>query len=205
MKKLFKLLSVLSVSASLFFVSCKGEPGKDGLPGPAGTQGPPGKDAPLAKDGKDGAPGLAGNANVKSYTHTAKVADWKETDVAGIGNGVTSKWGSIAITNADVTTDKFIFLFVKSGTQLKALPIVYTKELDNSVERLDYGYKTGQVEIYYRNQTSLFGPAGPDAFKPIKDIDFEYVVASKSPASLVKAGVNVKNYNEVVNYLGQND
>lgn len=217
MSKLFKLLSILSITASVSFWSCKGDQGDQGPAGPQGpqgiagtngTNGTNGKDGANGAngtngiDGKDGKDGKDGNANVQSFQHTVKVDDWKDVDVAGVGSGETSRWGGVAITNSLITADKFVMVFVKQGEILKALPISYTKDMDNSLERLDYGYKTGQVELYYRYQTQMF--AGQVRLKPNSDLTFDVVATSKTiGAALERSGVNMKNYNDVMNFISK--
>jgi hypothetical protein len=203
MNKLVKLLSIFALATTISFWSCKGDQGEQGLQGPIGPQGTPGTNGTSGTSGTNGKDGKDGNANVQSFLATVKADDWKEIDVTGIGNGVSSKWGSVAIANALVTTEKFVMVFVKNGVTLKSLPIIYTKELDNSVERLDYGYKTGQVELFYRYQSQLFGgTGGTTILKPNGDLTFEVVCTSKTVgAALQKSGVDMKNYKEVMNFL----
>ncbi|MCP9768423.1 hypothetical protein EGI22_10905 [Lacihabitans sp. LS3-19] len=209
MNKLVKLLSIFALATTVSFWSCKGDQGEQGLQGPIGPQGTAGTNGTNGTNGKDGTNGTNGtngkdgNANVQSFLATVKADDWKEMEVTGIGNGVSSKWGAVAIENALVTTEKFVMVFVKNGETLKSLPILYTKELDNSVERLDYGYKTGQVELFYRYQSQLFGGAnGTTILKPNGDLTFEIVCTSKTVgAALEKSGVDMKNYKEVMNFL----
>ncbi|WP_262925355.1 collagen-like triple helix repeat-containing protein [Lacihabitans soyangensis] len=208
MNKLVKLLSIFALATTVSFWSCKGDQGIQGETGPVGPIGPTGVAGPTGPTGPAGAVGPAGpagangNANVQSFQATVKSTDWKEVDVTGVGNGVSSKWGGVAITNALVSTDKFVMVFVKNGETLKALPILYTKDFDNSVERLDYGYKTGQVELFYRMQSQLFGTNGSTSYKPNGDLTFDIVVTSKTVgASLEKSGVDMKNYKEVMNFL----
>ncbi len=217
MNKLVKLLSIFALATTVSFWSCKGDQGiqgpigpngvagpigPTGPTGPTGPVGPAGPTGPAGVNGTNGTNGINGNANVQSFQATVKVDDWKEVDVTGIGNGVSSKWGGVAVQNALVSTDKFVMVFVKNGETLKALPILYTKDFDNSVERLDYGYKTGQVELFYKMQSQLFGTNGSTAYKPNGDLTFDIVCTSKTVgAALEKSGVNMKNYKEVMNFL----
>lgn len=204
MNKLVKLLSIFALATTVSFWSCKGDQGIQGETGPVGPQGTAGVNGTNGTNGTNGKDGINGNANVQSFQTTVKVGDWKEVDVTGIGNGVSSKWGGVAIANALISTEKFVMVFVKDpqGETLKALPILYTKDFDNSVERLDYGYKTGQVELFYRMQSQLFGSNGSASYKPNADLTFDVVVTSKTVgASLEKSGVDVKNYKEVMNFL----
>jgi hypothetical protein len=208
MNKLVKLLSIFALATTVSFWSCKGDQGIQGPIGPvgpqgvAGTNGTNGTNGKDGKDGVNGTNGTNGNANVQSFQATVKATDWKEVDVTGVGNGVSSKWGGVAIPNSLVSTDKFVMVFVKNGETLKALPILYTKDFDNSVERLDYGYKTGQVELFYKMQSQLFGTNGSTSYKPNGDLTFDIVCTSKTVgAALEKSGVDMKNFKEVMNFL----
>lgn len=206
MNKLVKLLSIFALATTVSLWSCKGDQGLTGATGPVGPQGTAGTNGTNGTNGKDGSngkDGINGNANVQSFQATVKSTDWKEVDVTGIGNGVSSKWGGVAIANTLIATDKFVMVFVKNGETLKALPILYTKDFDNSTERLDYGYKTGQVELFYKMQSQLFGGSnGTVGYKPNGDLTFDIVCTSKTVgAALEKSGVDMKNYKEVMNFL----
>ena len=184
MNKLFKLLSILTIAVSVSMWSCKGDPGVNGIDGAKGEKGDTGATGATGAAGKDGTNGTNGtngkdgNANVKSFTATIKASEWKEVDVTGIGSGVTSKWGGATIKNDLIAADKFVMIFVKQGELFKALPITYTKDMDNSLERLDYGYKTGQAEVYYRYQSQFFG--GTAVYAPTSDLTFEVVCTKKT-------------------------
>ncbi|MBK9935128.1 MAG: hypothetical protein IPP61_04320 [Cytophagaceae bacterium] len=208
MNKLFKLLSILTIAVSVSMWSCKGDPGVNGIDGAKGEKGDTGATGTTGAAGKDGTNGTNGtngkdgNANVKSFTATIKASEWKEVDVTGIGSGVTSKWGGATIKNELIAADKFVMIFVKQGELFKALPITYTKDMDNSLERLDYGYKTGQAEIYYRYQSQFFG--GTAVFAPTTDLTFEVVCTEKTiQGALEKSGVNMKDYDAVMNFLNR--
>ncbi len=192
MNKLVRLLSIFTLSASMAFYSCKGDVGPAGPQGAKGDQGTPGT------NGKDGVNGVNGNANITSFEKTVAVADWALVDVPGIGTASTTKWGSAALASATILGDSYVQVFLKSGVTKKALPLTYTT--DTSVERVDYSYKTGQAEILYRFQpnggSATFAPAGP--------ITFEVVVIQKTLATaMLKDGVNLKSYSEVVNYANK--
>jgi Collagen triple helix repeat (20 copies) len=204
MKKIVKLLSIMTLVVGIW--SCQGEQGDVGPAGATGEKGGPGvagPTGPAGVAGPAGAVGPTGNANVKSFQYTAKVADWKDVLVTGIGNGVSSKWGSQVITNADVTTEKFVMLFLKAGAEYKALPLTYIKDDNQSLERLDYGYTTGQVNVYYRAQSQLFG--GVVEYKPLSDLSLEVVLTNKTAGALLsKSGVDMKDYDKVMDFLSKN-
>ncbi len=203
MNKLVKLLSICALSASVTLWSCKGDQGETGPQGATGLQGTPGTNGTAGTNGTNGTNGTSGkdgNANVVGIQSTVKVDDWKEVEVPGIGSGETSKYGAVSIPNAAITTEKFVMVFLKNGEELKALPLTFTKDLDNSLERLDYGYRTGSATLYYRFQTKLFD--GTIRLKPTRDLTFNIVITTKTVgAALENSGVNMKNYEDVMDFI----
>lgn len=203
MNKFFKLLSIFFLSASVVLVSCKGDEGPQGPAGPQGTAGTNGTNGTNGSDGADGADGtdgIDGNANIKSFDATIAVTDWSNVEVPGIGSGTTSTWGGAAYMNAEITSDKALFVFVKSGDEKFALPMTLIKDVDESVESLNFSYANGQANVYYKRRTALFG--GTPTYVPDGPINLEFLVMEKSFVAAMKAaGVDTQNRNAVVNYM----
>ncbi|SOE22481.1 Collagen triple helix repeat-containing protein [Spirosomataceae bacterium TFI 002] len=211
MNKLSKLLGVLFLAGSVAFVSCRGEQGPQGDIGPAGptgqvgptgAAGAPGAKGDKGDTGETGAKGLDGNANVKSITATIAVADWNNVEVAGIGNGTTSTWGGAKVMNAEIAADKALFTFLIKGTEKSQLPLTMVKDLDGSVEQLQFSYQTGQANLYYRNRTNFFATGGVTTYVPEGPMQLEMIVMEKTLLGLMKdAGVDPSNYNDLVNFV----
>lgn len=222
MKKVFKLLSVFLLSAAVTLTSCEGPEGPQGTQGPqgqtgaqgpqgpagpAGAQGPQGpagadgtngQDGTNGTNGQDGADGKDGNANVTSSEKTITAGDWKQVEVPGIGTNTTSTWGGVSIADVEITADKTVQAFVKSGSGWVALPIEYIKDGDGSKEYLSFGYRTGNVQFYYR-QVALDGTR---SYAPTNSIDVKYITIQQTfGQAMQNAGVNMRNYNEVVDYI----
>ncbi len=206
MNKFVKLLSVIALSATVSFWSCKGDTGPQGLQGIQGPAGPTGAQGAKGDKGDTGATGaqgekgtdgLNGNANVKSFTQTVAVGDWSIVDFAGLGSSNTSSWGGVALVNSLVSADKGVFVYVKSGENKVALPISIAKDLDGSNETYQFSYKTGQVSVYYRAVSK-----GAPVYAPEYVTEFEVLVMEKTLASKMDAaGIDGRNYNEVVNFV----
>lgn len=143
-----------------------------------------------------------GNANVQRLAFTVKVSDWKNKEIAGAGTGATSTWGVAELKNDAITTEKYAVVFLKTNDgYLQALPTTYSIGMSGAYERLNYGYKTGSIEVQYRLDTQLFGGNKPE-LAPNKDLNFEVVLTTKTiGAALEKSGVDLKNYNAVVDFL----
>ncbi|MFT5883715.1 MAG: hypothetical protein ACI9IP_000156 [Arcticibacterium sp.] len=201
MNKIVRLFSVLALASTVAFVSCKGDKGDPGNVGPAGPTGQNGTNGTNGADGADGTNGTNGNANVQRFSNTVAVADWANVEVPGIGSASTSTWGGVAIASEVITADMAVLAYVVSGDNKYSLPISLSKEIDQSVESLQYSYKTGKVNVYYKNQTALFG--GTTTYAPAGDMNFQFVVIQESiVAGMKAAGVALEDYDAVINYMG---
>ena len=202
MKKLVRLLSVLALASTVAFVSCKGDKGDQGPKGDKGDQGTPGTNGTNGTNGTDGADGKDGNANVKSFTHKVAVADWTNIEVDGIGTGSTSTWGVASASNSLVTAEKLVLAFLVNGDFKYSLPLSLSKEIDQSVESLQYSYSEGKVNLYYKSQSQLFG--GSTSYAPNGELDFKFVVVEETLAAGLKAsGISLSDFDQVINYLNQ--
>ena len=202
MNKLVRLLSVVALSASVALWSCKGEKGDQGETGPAGPTGPVGPQGPTGPQGPvgpTGPQGQAGNANVRTFTVTIQPNQWAQTEVAGVGSATTSTWGAVRVTNAEITADRNVFGYIRSGEKWLALPVFFTKDIDGSIERFNFAFQTGQVEFFYRAQSTLFG--GTATFAPASSVEARYVIIQNTVASAMRAnGVDFNNYNNVMDF-----
>ena len=205
MNKIVRLFSVLALASTIAFVSCKGDQGDPGPQGQTGAQGPTGPQGvagPKGNQGDQGIQGEIGNANVNSFTDSVAIDKWENTEVPGIGTSTYSTWGAASLSNDMITADKAVLAYVISGDNKYSLPISLSKEIDKSVESLQYSYKTGQVNLYYKSQTALFG--GITSYAPESSLKFKIVVIQETLAAAMKAaGVSLSDYDEVMNYLGQ--
>ncbi len=205
MKKLVRLLSVLALASTVAFVSCKGDKGDQGDQGPAGPVGPVGPvgpTGPTGPEGPEGPQGEDGNANVKSFSHTVAVADWTNTEVPGIGTGSTSTWGATSVSNDLITADKLVLAFLVSGDFKYSLPLSLSKEIDQSVESLQYSYSDGKANLYYKSQSQLFG--GSTSYAPSSSLSFKFIVVEETLAAGLKtSGVSLSDYDQVINYLNK--
>lgn|GEM_PF-935443 len=204
MNKITKLLAIVALAASTALWSCKGdtgETGPQGVQGPAGPQGLKGDQGPQGNKGDKGDVGPMGNANVQRLAFTVKTGDWKAKEISGVGIASTSTWGVAELKNDAITTEKYAVVFVKMNDgNLEALPTTYTIDMSGVYERLGYGYKTGVVEVKYRLDTQLFGGRFDTA--PNRDLEFDVVLTTKTiGAALEKSGVDLKNYNAVVDFI----
>lgn len=210
MNKITKLLAIVALAASTTLWSCKGDTGETGPQGATGAQGPQGAQGPVGPvgpvgpagpQGPKGDNGLDGNANVQRLAFTVKVGDWKDKEISGIGTGATSTWGVAELADPAITTEKYAVVYVKANDGfLQALPTVFSIDMSGAYERLNYGYKTGIVEVQYRLDTQLFGVQFFTA--PNNDLEFDVVLTTKTiGAALERSGVDLKNYRAVLDFI----
>ncbi len=219
MKKVFRLLSVLLLPATVVLSSCEGPVGPQGdqgsqgpqgiqgipgvagtpgLTGPVGPQGTPGTPGTNGTNGINGTNGTNGNANVTSKEATVNPADWLRVDVAGIGTTTTSVWGGVSVADPNITSDKTVSAFVRSGSRWVALPVEYVKDADGSREYMGYSYQTGSVQFLYRsiaiNGTRTFAPTGA--------VQVKYITIQQTfGQAMQNAGVNMRSHDAVMNYI----
>ena len=217
MKKVFKLLSVFLLSAAVSLTSCEGPVGPQGDQGSQGAQGPQGgqgiagavgpagavgtqgTQGTSGTNGTNGTNGKDGNANVTSKEVSVSPADWKQVQIAGIGTNTSSTWGGVLVSDAMITADKTVQAFVKLGTKWQALPIEFIKDGDGSKEYMSFGYQTGSVQFNYR-QVALNGRTV--TYAPTNSVDVKYITIQQTfGQAMQNAGVNMRNYNEVVDYI----
>jgi hypothetical protein len=198
MNKITKLLGILALVASTSLWSCKGDTGPEGPKGDTGATGPAGPAGPTGPTGPTGPQGETGNANVESYSFTAKAGDWVEVDFAAVGTGATSKWGVNTFSNASVTTEKEVRVYHKANDNTREpLPIWNSIDMNRSVELVQHVSESGKVHIKYRFETNLFG--GQVVYQPSKDLNFEILLITKTiTQSLKNQGVDLNDYNAVM-------
>ncbi len=207
MNKITKLLAIVALAASTTLWSCKGDTGETG---PQGPQGPQGIQGPQGLKGDPGATGAKGdkgdkgdmgNANVQRLAFTVTADKWQPKEIAGAGSGATSTWGVAQLEDAAITTEKYAVVFLKTNDGfLQMLPISFSIDMSGAYERLNFGYKTGVIELQYRLDTQLFG--GTFLTQPNGTLEFDVVLTTKTiGAALEKSGVDLKNYNAVMDFI----
>ncbi len=205
MNKITKLLAIVALAASTTLWSCKGDTGEtgpkgeQGVAGPTGPQGPAG---PQGAQGPKGEQGPMGNANVVRLAFTVPTSAWKDKEIKGAGTSSTSVWGVAELKNDSISTEKYAVVFLRTNDgYLQALPTTYSINMSSAYERLNYGYKAGAVEIQYRLDTQLFN--NDFITKPNSELKFDVVLTTKTiGAALERSGVDLKNYNAVVDFIG---
>jgi len=184
-----KTMYVLMALIMVVTFSCSPEDGVDGIDGAQGQQGPA---------GQNGVNGQDGNANVQTFIF----------DISGVSG--TSHLQSISELTQDVIDNDVILGYVNRNGFQYPLPAIKVQGTYN-IRTL---YKVGQYDIYFHlssNGNSHSIAAG--SLEELKIIIIESSVTKAGNSSntskkqnifneLKAAGVDVNNYNEVMNYYG---
>ncbi len=183
-----KLMYVILLAVITAFVSCNGEIGPAGPAGADGTDG---------IDGTDGTDGQDGNANVTASAWITPT--WSATN---------STYGQYDYTEAAVTTD-----FMNTGVVLSytdwtglgqfvfALPYTFQ---DGGTVSINFDMQPGKIEWWFQADHNYTPNAGAK---------FRYVLIPASTSksanpqqeilyNLDRAGVDVNNYYQVMDYYG---
>ena len=183
-----KLMYVILLAVITAFVSCKGEIGPAGPAGADGTNG---------IDGTDGSDGTDGNANVTASAWITPV--WSATNAT---------FGEFSSTDAAITAD-----FMNTGVILSytdwtgggqivyALPYTFQ---DGGTVSVNFDMQLGKIHWWFQADHN---------YTPNTGAKFRYVLipasASKSANpkqeifyNLDRAGVDINNYYQVMDYYG---
>jgi hypothetical protein len=182
------LLMVVATAA------CSTEDGADGPQGPAGADGQAGTNGQDGQDGtngQDGQDGEDGNANVKAFTY-----DFTAKTGASINQAIPQ------LTAAVLEDDVVLAYLEASGVHYQVPNIMNPSGTTFFVRNF---MQTGVMEFRFSlvsNNTGYPVPAG--TFNKLKVVIIESSSSTSGRNalnSMVKAGVNVENYNEVKAYL----
>ncbi len=189
MKTIAKIKYVFFIAVIAAFVSCKGEMG------PAGPAGADGKDG---IDGQDGADGQDGNANVTASPWITPT--WSATNAV---------YGDFDYDVAEITADFMNTGVVLSyadwtglGQLIYALPFTFQ---DGGTVSVNFNMMPGKIGWWFQADHN---------YTPNSGAKFRYVLIPASAASksanpqqeilynLDRAGVDINNYYQVMDYYG---
>jgi len=186
-----KLMYVFLLMVIAAFTSCKGEIG------PIGPTGEDGKDGINGINGEDGEDGEDGNANVIA-------SDW----ITPSWSATNSTYGEFINDEANITTDFMdsgVLLSYVDFTGLKqyiyALPFTFQ---DGGTVSINFNMQEGQIKWWF---------ASDHNYTPNSNAKFRYVLIPSSTTNksenpqqeiinnLDKAGIDINNYYQVIDYL----
>jgi len=184
-----KLMYVFFLIVIATFASCKGEMGPAGPAGPAGADG---------TNGVDGTDGQDGNANVTASAWITPT--WSATNTT---------YGSFDFADAAITSDIMNTGVVLSYTDwtglgqfIYALPYTFQDEGTVSV---NFNMQDGQIKWWFsadHNYTPNAGAKFRYVLIPSSNTDKSANPQQEILYNLDKAGVDINNYYQVMDYFG---
>ena len=199
MKTTMKIFTMALVASSLFLTSCAKD-GEDGAMGAVGEQGIAGQDGTNGEDGAIGPQGTDGNANVVA-------SSWTDLNFPNTWDGFNEARFEISDSNItqDVIDSYALLSYVKftgSNTSASSVPFISLAsryEIHDSMSIGEY------VALAIVNDIGA-QPAPPTNHEVRYILIAPSSLSGKSNApsleKMKKNGINIKNYEEVIHYLG---
>ena len=202
---MFKLMNLAIMIAFLGVVSCEGPEGPEGPAGPTGATGPAGPAGQTGAAGQNGEDGQDGNANVTIINLLSSDIEWTEGEYLGRAANTYS------LTNDAVNED-----IIDHGVVLGYLKLDVWYQLPFTWEDIGGTYTEYILHTFSLNTITLYAFQTNGVLFPTSVTDYRFmlitdntVTGSKGDSAekdilskLNKAGVNVSNYYEVMDYFG---
>jgi hypothetical protein len=192
MKTIAKIKYVLFIAVVATFVSCKGEIGPAGPVGPAGADGTDGINGTNGTDGQDG------NANVTASAWITPT--WTATNAL---------YGEFVYDEAAITTDFMNTGVVLSytdwtgqGSFIYALPYSFQ---DGGTVSINFNMQAGQIRWWFsadHNYTPNSGAKMRYVLIPSSNTNKSVNPQQEILYNLDKAGIDINNYYQVMDYYG---
>ena len=206
-KTIIKLRNFVILFALAGLFSCEGPEGPAGPAGPKGDTGATGATGATGPAGQDGEDGQNGNANVTIISLLGEDIEWTAGDYLGRIANV------FALTNNAINND-----IINHGTVLgycymfeSWFPLPWSWEDVDGVIRqyIVHAYSTNTITLFAYQTGDLLDPTGIVEEYRFMLITDNTVTGSKGTSAeadillkLSKAGVDVNNYYEVMDYFG---
>jgi len=195
-------LAILIALTGLF--SCTGP---EGPQGPVGATGPTGAAGPAGATGPAGAAGEDGNANVKVISLLGTDITWLAGDFLGrIAN--TYSLANSAV-NDDIINHGTVLGYCYMAEAWFPLPLTW-EDIDGAMRQyIVHSYSPNTITLYAYQTDGVLDPTGAVEEYRFMLITDNTVTGSKGTSAkadillkFIKAGVDVNNYYDVMNYFG---
>lgn len=209
-KSVIKLMSLVFMLAIAGLLSCEGPEGPQGPAGPTGATGPAGPTGPTGATGpagQNGQDGQDGNANVKIISLLGENITWIEGEYLGRAANVYSLTNSAV--NDDIINHGTVLGYCYIFEEWYHLPLTW-EDVDGTVRQyLVHTYSPNTITLYAFQTGGVLDPTGA-----VEEYRFMLITDNTVPGSkgasaeaeillkLAKAGVDVNNFHEVMDYFG---
>lgn len=200
----FRNLFILATIAGLF--ACEGPEGPMGPAGPKGDTGPIGPTGQTGPAGQDGQDGQNGNANVSVINLLSSDITWLEGEYLGRPANVFSLTNEAV--NDDIISHGTILGYCYMNEGWYFLPISW-EDIDGTARMyILHSYSPNTITLYAYQTSGVLDPDIVTEYRFMLITD-NTVMGAKGLSSendilmkLEKAGVDVRNYDQVCDYFG---
>ena len=206
---MFKLMNLAILVAFIGFVSCEGPEGPEGPAGPKGDKGDTGATGATGADGADGADGATGaagqngNANVKTINLLSTDITWAEGDYLGrVANTFTLTNDAV---NADIIDHGAVLGYCKLAVWYQ-LPFTWEDIGGSYTEHILHTYSLNNITLYAYQTDGVLDPGAITEYRFLLITDNTVAKGASDKKDILtklnEAGVDLSNYNDVMDYFG---
>jgi len=199
-KAIFNLRNLLFMLALGGLVACEGPEGPEGPAGQKGDKGDQGVAGPEGPAGEDG------NANVTIVSLLSENIIWEEGDYLGsIANVYEMENEAV---NQDIIDHGTVIGYCNLDEKWLPLPLIWEETGGASRQYVLFNYGLNLITLYAYGTDGALDPAIISEYRFLLITD-NTITAAKGKSidndilsKLTKAGVNLNNYHEVIDYFG---
>lgn len=199
----FKIGNLFILFALVGLFACEGP---EGPQGPAGPTGPTGATGATGATGPQGPAGEDGNANVTMITLLSADITWVLGDYLGRDANTYSLTDNTV--NEDIINHGTVLGYGKMNQVWYPMPIIWENADGTNRQYILYNYSLNTITLYAYQTTGVLNPAAITEYKFLLITD-NTITSPKGEsaekaiiANLVKAGVDVLDYYDVMDYYG---
>jgi len=204
-----KLGNLLLIFSILGLFACEGPEGPQGPEGPAGPTGPTGATGatgPQGPAGEDGVDGVDGNANVITISLLYEDITWT------VGTYLGYEANTFTITdnavNQDIIDHGTVLAYCNFDGVWFSLPMVWLNETGTGLRSVIHSYVLNTITLYAFQTGGALDPADISEYRFLLVTD-NTVTGTKGCSAektitenLGKAGIDVRDYYQVMDYFG---
>lgn len=198
-----KLGNLLLIFAILGLFACEGP---EGPQGPEGPEGPAGATGATGATGPQGAAGVDGNANVTTISLLYEDITW--TAGTYLGHDANTFTMTNDAVNQDIIDHGTVLAYCNFDGVWFSLPMVWVNEAGTGLKSVIHSYVLNTITLYAFQSGAVLDPVDISEYRFLLITD-NTVTGTKSGTTgkaitkeLSKAGVDISDYYQVMNYFG---
>jgi len=198
-KSILKLGNLLLMLTIIGFFACEGPEGPEGPQGPQGPEGPTGATGPAGEDG---------NANVTMVTLLSTEITW--TEGTYLGRTVNTFSFTESGVDQDIIDHGTVLGYCLLDPNWYIMPFTWENNAGTSRQYVFHAYSLNTITLYAYMTEGTLNPGLITEYRFLLITDNTVTAAKGESAEeailskLDKAGVDINNYYEVIDYYGLN-